>query len=96
MNRSTAVWLHGLLAALIGGGASAVTSTFTASMFAPDKFNLSSYSGFLHVIGLIIATFVANGLLAAFFYLKSSPLPDSTWDGMDRRDGRANAATIGS
>ncbi len=66
-------WLYGLGNAVIGGGAGAVTSTFTAAMIAPDKFNLGGEFG--NTLKLILATFMINGMLNLFFYLKQSPLP---------------------
>ena len=67
-------WIYGLLKAFIGGGAGAVTSTFAASMIAPETFN---FSGGMHkVVELMCATFATNGLLNFFYYLKSSPLPE--------------------
>jgi len=73
MTQSTQQWIHGLAAAAIGGGASAVTATVTASMLAPDKFNLA---GQLHnFMELAVITFLMNGFLSAMAYLKQSPLP---------------------
>lgn len=66
-------WLYGLFAALIGGGASAVTSAVTASMIAPDTFNLAG--GMSKTLSLIGVTFALNGVLNMFFYLKQQPLP---------------------
>lgn len=66
-------WLYGLVSAAIGGGASAVTATVTASMIAPDKFNLG---GELHNVLLLAgATFGLSGFLSAMAFLAKSPLP---------------------
>ncbi len=73
MNLDLLGWLYGLGNAVIGGGAGAVTSTFTAAMIAPDKFNLGGEFG--NTLKLILATFLINGMLNLFFYLKQSPLP---------------------
>ena len=68
-------WIYGMGSAFIGGGASAVTSGLTSMGFAPDKFNLSSLSGFGHVAALSLANFMVSGGLSVMFYLRQSPLP---------------------
>lgn len=73
MTQSTSAWFHGLFAALIGGGASAVVSGVTVSAIAPQSFNLSSH--LLQTAELTLTLFVTNGLLSMFAYLKQSPLP---------------------
>jgi hypothetical protein len=75
-------WLRGLVAAFIGGGASAVTSSITAAVIAPDKFNATTQ---LHSLLILMGTtFCASGAMSVMFYLKQAPLPD--WDGVtDRR-----------
>jgi hypothetical protein len=66
-------WLFGLLGAFISGGAGAITSTITASVLAPDKFNIGSQlHSFLVLAG---ATFVINGILGAALFLKQFPVP---------------------
>lgn len=74
MSTKTRIWIHKLLATIIGGGAGAVTSTIASSMLAPDQFNLGTQLG--HTVKLMAVTFVVNGALSMFFYLKQSPLPD--------------------
>lgn len=75
MKTGTEKWLYGLGSAVIGGGASAVTSGLTSMGFAPDKFNLSNAQGVWHLLGLIAANFLVSGILSMFFYLRQSPLP---------------------
>ena len=58
-------WLHGLGAAAITGGASALT----AGMIDPETFNLQT--GWKNV-GMLAAV---NAVLGAAAYLKQSPLP---------------------
>lgn len=77
MTNNTKRWLHKLGAAAIGGGAGAVTSAFTSNLFAPDKFNLADVNGAFRMLGLMLANFIVNGILSAFFYLKQAPLPDA-------------------
>ncbi len=66
-------WLYGLIAAVISGGSSAVTACFSVNLIAPDKFNLGNQ--LLNFIELAAVTFVINGMLGAFLYLKQSPIP---------------------
>jgi hypothetical protein len=81
MNARTQKWLYGLGSAALGGGASAITSGFTAVGFAPDKFNVQDFQGTLHLLGLMLANFIISGVFSAAFYLRQSPLPaESTGD----------------
>lgn len=73
MTLNTRNWLHGLVAALIGGGASAVTAGVTVSAIKPDSFNLSAQ--LVPTLELMGVLFAVNGILAAMAYLKQSPLP---------------------
>lgn len=73
MANTVKLWLHGLVAAVIGGGASAVTASVSASLIAPDKFNLSGQLvNFFELAGI---SFIINGFLSAMAYLKQSPIP---------------------
>lgn len=68
------IWIRGVIAAFIAGGASAVTATVAASYIAPDRFNTGNQlHNFLALAG---ATFVIQGAIGAFAYLSKSPLPD--------------------
>ena len=67
------IWIHGLGAAFIGGGAGAVTSSFIVTQMAPSVFNFGS--GFNPLMKLVAGTFFVNGLLATAAYLAKSPLP---------------------
>ena len=66
-------WLHGLAAAFIGGGASAVTAGVTVSAINPTAFNFSTQ--IRPTLVLMGVLFLLNGLMSAFGYLKQSPLP---------------------
>lgn len=66
-------WFHGLAAAFIGGGASAVTAGFVAPAINPAAFNF--HNQLWPLAQLALALFVVNGGLAAFAYLSKSPLP---------------------
>lgn len=67
------VWLHGLLAAFIGGGAAAVSSGFVAVMQTPEQYNLQG--GLPNLIRMVAGVFVINGLIISAAYLQRSPLP---------------------
>ena len=66
------IWVRGLLAAFISGGASGVTGGITASMIDPKNFNLSDQ--LTHTLTLIGVTFVVSGILGTCAYLAKSPL----------------------
>jgi hypothetical protein len=66
-------WLHGLGAAFIGGGASAVTAGVVAPAINPQAFNFGAQIGPL--AKLAAAIFVVSGAMSAFAYLAKSPLP---------------------
>ena len=78
MNTKSRKWLHGFFAAIIGGGAGAVTGAFGATAIAPDKFNLSGEFG--NFLKLAALTFIINGFMSAMFYLRQSPLPPEDFD----------------
>lgn len=73
MNKVVRRWLYGLTSNYIMGGANSVTAGITASMIAPDKFNLSTQ--LWNFILLVFVTFTVNGILGAMSYLKANPLP---------------------
>ena len=58
-------WLHGLGAALVGGGANAVT----VIVLDPLKFNLQD--GWKNLLTAVIV----SSIVSAALYLKQSPLP---------------------
>jgi hypothetical protein len=66
-------WLHGLVAAIIGGGSSAVTAGITVSSIRPDVFNF--HAQIVPMFELMGVLFIVNGAVAAFAYLSKSPLP---------------------
>lgn len=67
-------WLHGLLAAFIGGGAGAVTAGFSANLIDPKNFNLNDHMG--NFFSLMGTCFLINGFMSMMLYLRQSPLPD--------------------
>ena len=75
MKLGWAIWIYGLLAAVIGGGAASVTSAFVASGLAPGQFSLSGGDAGWNTLKLMGLTFVVNGIVSAAAFLKQSPLP---------------------
>lgn len=66
-------WLYGVGSGFIGGGAGAVVASFTAAVISPDQFSpVGQLKNFIIMAG---TTFVVNGILSTFFFLKQSPLP---------------------
>lgn len=95
MKASTSKWLYGLGSAAIGGGSAAVVSGVTAMGIAPDKFNLTNASGFLHLIEMVLINFIFSGVLSAFFYLRQSPLPPETFTETTSESGVATNLKTG-
>ena len=73
MNKDTKTWLHGLIAALIGGFASAMDSGLALMIIAPDKFNLGP--ALWKTLGTVTVLGILSGLKVMFAYLKQSPVP---------------------
>lgn len=66
-------WIYGLVYALIGGGATAVTGAFATALVDPDHFNIAHPAKLLETMAI---TFIIAGVLAGFGFLKQKPLPD--------------------
>lgn len=64
-------WAYGLVSAVIGGGAGAVTAGFSASMVVPGL----KLSQALSIMGI---TFAVSGALSGLAFLHQQPLPDVT------------------
>lgn len=75
MSRNTKLWLHGLGAALIGGGSGAVSAVFGVNLIDPKDWNLNSLAGFGHMCSLMAVVFVINGAITAFAWLSKNPVP---------------------
>jgi len=72
MNRVT-IWLKGILAAGISGGAGGVLTGFAAVGIDPQHFNLQSGIGATLRIGAAAA--LINAVIGVAAYLQKSPLP---------------------
>jgi hypothetical protein len=72
-------WLYGLLAAIIGGTASAGLSFLTMNGAAASGIDVPTLN--FKALGIIL---LSSGLVSMFAYLKQSPLPDPVPDRNDR------------
>ena len=75
MSRNTKLWLHGLGAALVGGGSGAVSAVFGVNMIDPKDWNLGTVGGLAHMGLLMVVVFVINGAITAFAWLSKNPVP---------------------
>jgi len=66
-------WFKGLIAAFIGGGASAFSAGLSSMVVDPHDFTIYSAKFWK----LIFGTFVISGLVPFFAYLHSKPVPDT-------------------
>ncbi len=71
--RSLEVWLKGLLAARIAGGANGVVTGFAAIGIDPNHFNLQA--GLHHTLALGGVSAAISAILGVALYLRQSPLP---------------------
>jgi hypothetical protein len=67
------IWLKGLLAAAVSGGAGGVLTGFAAVGIDPHHFNLQSGIGATLRIGAAAA--LINAVIGVAAYLQKSPLP---------------------
>lgn len=72
------IWMHGLVAAVISGGAGGVGSAL-GSLGVGDPFN--------HALKIAGVSALISAVIGAAAYLKQSPVPPG-WDGTDRRGGQ--------
>ena len=68
------VWLKGLLAAAISGGAGGLMTALAAVGIDPQHFNLQAGMGATVRIGAVAA--VINAIIGVAAYLQKSPLPE--------------------
>jgi hypothetical protein len=82
------VWLLGILAAFISGGASGVVAGVTATGIDPASFNWTTQLKNTFILMGIV--FVISGALGVAAYLKQSPLPRDVWTPQDRAKRTGN------
>lgn len=72
------IWLRGMMAAVISGGASGLITGFAAIGIDPSHFNLAA--GFGHTLSLAGVSSMMSAIIGVAAYLKQSPLPcDPGW-----------------
>ena len=71
-------WVKGLIGAGISGASAAITSTISASMIAPDRFNLAD--GFYNTMKLIATVAAVSFIVSISKYLSQKPLPEEDDD----------------
>jgi len=67
-------WFYGSVGAMIGGGSSAVVSSFTAIALTPAQYNL--HDQFTPTMKLFAVCFIVNGIVSLCLWLKQRPVPD--------------------
>ncbi len=85
------IWLRGMLAAVISGGANGVITGFAAIGIDPTHFNLAA--GFVHTLSLAGVSAVMSGIIGVAAYLKQSPLPGDGAPGEYDQHDRYDAAS---
>jgi hypothetical protein len=70
----TEVWLRGIAAAVISGGANGIITGFAAIGIDPSQFNLAA--GFVHTLSLAGVSATMSAIIGVAAYLKQSPLPE--------------------
>ena len=68
------IWLKGLIAAAVSGGAGGIMTGFAAVGIDPQHFNLQSGTGATFRIGAAAA--LINAVIGVAAYLQKSPLPE--------------------
>jgi hypothetical protein len=68
------VWVYGLFAALIGGGAGGVSSGLAGMHLAPGQFGAAGDAGW-NTLKLMGFTFIFAAIISVVAYLMKSPLP---------------------
>jgi hypothetical protein len=67
------IWLRGVLAAAVSGGANGVVTGFAAIGIDPNHFNLDA--GFHHTLAIGGVSAAISAILGVALYLRQSPLP---------------------
>lgn len=67
------IWLRGIIAAAVSGGANGVVTGFAAIGIDPNHFNLDS--GFHHTLTIGGVSAAISAILGVALYLRQSPVP---------------------
>jgi hypothetical protein len=79
------IWVKGVVAAAISGGAGGVLTGLAAVGIDPQHFNLQTGMGATLHIGAAAA--LINAVIGVAAYLQKSPLPDSNWTNRPQLNG---------
>ncbi|MGC1483342.1 MAG: hypothetical protein WA789_06070 [Candidatus Acidiferrum sp.] len=69
------LWIKGVVAAAISGGAGGVLTGFAAVGIDPQHFNLQSGTG--ATLRIAVAAALINSVIGVAAYLQKSPLPET-------------------
>jgi len=72
--KDVTMWLKGLIGAGISGAASALSSGISASILAPDKFNVED--GLHNLLKMVAITAAGSFVISIAKYLAQKPLPE--------------------
>lgn len=75
MSRNVLLWIHGFAAAIIGGGAGAVSATIGVMTVDSKDWNMTDWPHAKHMLFLMCIVFFVQAAIAAFAWLSKSPLP---------------------
>jgi hypothetical protein len=73
------LWLKGIVAAAIAGGANGIITGFAAVGIDPSHFNLQA--GFRNTMSIAAVSAAMSGIIGVAAYLKQSPLPQDSLRG---------------
>jgi len=68
------VWMKGIAAAAISGGANGIVTGFAAIGIDPNHFNLQA--GLVHTISIGGVSAAISAVLGVALYLRQSPIPE--------------------
>lgn len=74
------IWLRGIIAAAISGGANGIVTGFAAIGIDPGHFNLEA--GFHHTLAIGGVSAAISAILGVALYLRQSPLPATSGAGV--------------
>ncbi len=67
------IWIRGIFAAAVSGGANGIVTGFAAIGIDPNHFNLAA--GFYHTLTIGGVSAAISAILGVALYLRQSPLP---------------------
>jgi hypothetical protein len=89
MSTTVRIWIHGIIAALIGGGANSVVGVVSAGWVLPNQVNTGA--GLHTALALMGVQFAFGGAISVALYLKQSPVP-ADWITPKQEDAKPSAS----